>query len=99
MKFQRGKDPKESLEIGLFSKREFDNLEDARAWLIENHIAILGLKGLCFPYPTPEQFAELRDYVSKYVYVYGWEFSDKSNKVVGGVANLYRDLYQVLNRW
>jgi len=97
MKFERGKDPKEALGIGIFSERHFDTLEEARAWVIQNHVAILGLDRLCDPWPTPEQFAELRDYVSKYICVPDWEFSDKSNKVVGGVANLYRELHEVRN--
>lgn len=96
MRFERNTDPKKSLGVGLFSKRDFDTLEEARTWLMQNHVAILGLDGLCDPWPTPEQFDELRKYVNKYMTVHSFEYSDKSQKVVGGVANLYRDLHDVI---
>ena len=96
MNFERGKEPKEALEIGLFSKRHFDSLLNARKWLVQNHVKILGLDGLCYPYPTEEQFANLRAYVEKYI-SYSDDESWTSDSLVNGVAQLYRELHEVRN--
>jgi hypothetical protein len=94
MQFKRGIDPKEALGIGLFSYREFDSLTEAKIWLVENHLKILGLNTLCFPCPTPEQYDKLRQYADKYMYskrientIWGW-----SDFLVNGVDELYREL-------
>jgi len=94
--FERGKNPKEALGIGLFSKRCFDSVLAARKWLVQNHVDILGLNGLCDPYPTEEQFANLRAYVEKYI-SYSDDESWTSDSLVNGVAQLYRELHEVRN--
>lgn len=99
MDFKRNQAPKEALGIGLFRKRDFEFLDDAKKWLEQNHVVILNLDGLCSPYPTPEQFAELRDYAHKYITITGEDVYDKSNKIVGAVANLYRRINSPQNRF
>lgn len=94
MNFERGKPPKEAIGIGLFREREFDTLEEARTWVIQNHVAILGLDRLCDPWPTAEQFAEIRAYVDKYISYNSMETWPTDN-LVDGVVQLYRDLLEV----
>jgi hypothetical protein len=91
MKFQRGKDPKEILQIGIFSHRNFSSLTEARTWLMRNHVAILGLQELCYPHPTPEQYHQLKEYAKKWVTFEG-DDKWKGDFIVDGVAKLYRDL-------
>ncbi len=95
MDFERNQNPKAAIGIGLFSKRDFENLKDAQTWLMQNHVSILGSDGLCRPYPTLEEFDELRKYAAKYITVSEEIFHDKSNKIVGGVAQLYSELNEI----
>lgn len=95
MNFQKNLDPKESLQIGINSPRNFECLDDARTWLMQNHVAILDIDGLCKPFPTPEQFDILRKWVSKYITISGKKVFPESNNIVGGIANLYRELNDV----
>jgi len=94
MNFQRGKDPKEALCVGIFTERHFDTIEEAKKWFVQNHLSILGLKRLCDPWPTPEQFAELRSYVIKYISYNSIETWPTDN-FVDRVAQLYRELHEV----
>jgi hypothetical protein len=92
MNFKRGIDPKEALEIGLFSNREFNTLKEAREWVVRNHVAILGLDGLCIFSPSQTQYSQLREYIEKYIsatYEIGPEY------ILDGVVNLYRELAYV----
>ena len=99
MKFERGKDPKAGLKIGrIFSEKNFKDHDEARTWVMQNHTDILGIDHLCFPNPTPEQFAEILEYVNKYIVdplpasdQYGWD----TQYIVDGVAQLYRELHEV----
>jgi len=96
MNFERGKDPKEALEIGIFSRRYFNKMSEAKTWVIQNHVAILGLKSLCDPFPTPEQFSKLKEYVREYIHYSDSETWPEDN-IVDGVAQLYRELHEVRN--
>ena len=98
MKFERGQDPKSAIGIGIFSPKSFNDHDEARIWVMRNHTAILGIDHLCFPHPTPEQFAEILEYVNKYIVdplpasdQYGWD----TQYIVDGVAQLYRELHEV----
>ena len=95
MQFHRNQEPKQAIGIGLFSNRDFEYLEDAKSWLMQNHVAILGLSGLCRPAPSSQQFCELRKYAADYITVSQEVFHDKSNKIVGGVVQLYKELNEV----
>ncbi len=96
MDFERNQNPKAAIGIGLFSKRDFENLKDAKTWLMQNHVSILGLDGLCQPYPTSEQFDELRKYTAKYITVSEEIFHDQySSYIVDGVAQLYSELNEI----
>jgi hypothetical protein len=95
MKFERGIDPKKSMQIGIFSPKYFQDHDEARKWVMQNHVAILELNELCFPYPTPEQFQEILNFVNEYIMdplpssdQYGWD----TMYIVDGVAQLYHDL-------
>lgn len=92
MRFERGKDPKETMGIGIFSTKKFSNWDEAKTWLLQNHVAILKLDGLCNPYPTPKQFKELWKYVDEYIWILDdliiWEIDE----LVEEVAQLYREL-------
>ena len=96
MDFERGKPPKEAIGIGLFREREFDTLEEAKAWFIQNLVAILGLNFLCDPWPTPEQFNELRSYADKYIFYKGKFETWPADNIIEGVAQLYRDLNDIV---
>jgi alpha-D-ribose 1-methylphosphonate 5-triphosphate diphosphatase PhnM len=96
MKFERGKDPKKALGVGIFTWRHFDTIEEAKKWFIQNHISILGLKRLCDPWPTPEQFAELRSYANKYIHYSAIE-TWPIEYFVDSVAQFYRESHEVRN--
>jgi len=79
--FKRGMDPKDSLSIGIFSNRTFDNEWVASEFIIEHLPQILGtdeipediiqeLHGPC-PYPTYEQncptWYKISRYIRKYI--------------------------------
>lgn len=94
MNFERGKDPKEALEIGLFRPREFETNEEAGIWVMQNHVNLLGMNGLAKPYPTAEQFAKLRDFVFESITITGEVIDDE--EIVDKTAQLYRELNEVV---
>jgi len=94
MEFQRGPDPKKSIGVGLFRPRKFETNYDAGKWVMQNHVDILGMPGLAKPYPSPEQFAKLRDFVFENITITEEVIDDE--EIVDKTAQLYRELNEVV---
>ena len=97
MEFQRGPDPKKSIGVGLFRPREFETNYDAGIWVMQNHVDILGMPGLAKPYPSPEQFAKLREFVCETITITGGIAMD-ADEIVDQTAQLYRELNEIIGK-
>ena len=54
------------------------------------------MEGLAFPCLTSEQFYELKLFVNKHIVVEQYPDRDYSDHIIEGVAQLYRELMQVI---
>lgn len=91
MNFERGQDPKSAIEIGLFRERIFDTFVDAETWLMQNHTKILGIDGLCNPYPSSDQIQVVMKYAEKYIRIVRFGKLGPSI-IIDGLRELYIDL-------
>lgn len=92
MEFHRNQDPKKSIDIGLFRKRKFKTNREAGKWVMQNHVKLLEMPGLASPYPSPEQFAKLREIVQQIISI--TEERMDADLIADSTAQLYRELHE-----
>ena len=69
MDFERGKEPKTAIGVGLFSPKYFTDFQELRVWLLQNFTKILDLDHLPDPRLSTDQWKEIRKYVEKYLFL------------------------------